>query len=54
MRDTYGVVADRSWRRILDRLLRSDASVTELVRDLSLSQPAVSRHLRTPRDGCPG
>jgi DNA-binding transcriptional ArsR family regulator len=48
--DTYAVVAEPSRRRILDRLLRSDCSVTELVQDLGLSQPLVSKHLRTLRE----
>lgn len=50
MLDTYNVVADPSRRRILDRLLQSDASVTELVNDLGFSQPLVSKHLRILRE----
>lgn len=50
MLDAYTVVADPSRRRILDRLLQSDASVTELVDDLGVSQPLVSKHLRILRD----
>ena len=50
MLDPYSVVADPSRRRILDRLLQSDASVTELVNDLGFSQPLVSKHLRILRE----
>lgn len=50
MPDTYAVVAEPSRRRILDRLLQSDSSVTELVNDLGMSQPLVSKHLRTLRE----
>ncbi len=48
--DTYAVIAEPSRRRILDRLLRSPSNVTELSKDLGLSQPLVSKHLRTLRD----
>lgn len=50
MLDVYTVVAEPSRRRILDRLLQSDASVTELVNDLGYSQPLVSKHLRILRE----
>ncbi|WP_274652997.1 ArsR/SmtB family transcription factor [Paenibacillus humicola] len=50
MLDTYAVVAEPSRRRILDRLLRSDSTVTELTEELGLSQPLVSKHLRTLRE----
>ena len=46
----FDVVAEPSRRRILDRLLRADASVGELVDDTGLSQPAVSKHLRILRE----
>ncbi|WP_248929600.1 ArsR/SmtB family transcription factor [Paenibacillus hamazuiensis] len=49
MLDTYAVIAEPSRRRILDRLLKSDSSVTELVSDLGMSQPLISKHLRTLR-----
>jgi DNA-binding transcriptional ArsR family regulator len=51
MPDTYAVIAEPSRRRILDRLLQSDSSVTDLVKDLGMSQPLISKHLRTLRDG---
>ncbi|GMA64384.1 metalloregulator ArsR/SmtB family transcription factor [Alicyclobacillus fastidiosus] len=50
MLDTYTVVAEPSRRRILDRLLQSDSSVTELANALGLSQPLVSKHLRALRE----
>ncbi|MBB6731133.1 ArsR/SmtB family transcription factor [Cohnella zeiphila] len=50
MLDTYAVIAEPSRRRILDRLLISDSSVGDLVQDLGLSQPLVSKHLRTLRE----
>lgn len=50
MLDTYAVVAEPSRRRILDRLLQSDSSVMELAHDLGLSQPLISKHLRTLRE----
>ena len=46
----FEVVAEPNRRRILDRLLRADASVGELVQDTGLSQPAVSKHLRVLRE----
>lgn len=50
MLDTYAVIAEPSRRRILDRLLRSESSVTELAQDLGMSQPLISKHLRTLRE----
>jgi DNA-binding transcriptional ArsR family regulator len=48
--ELFEVVAEPNRRRILDRLLRADASVSELVQDTGLSQPAVSKHLRVLRE----
>lgn len=48
--DTFTVISELSRRRILDRLLQSDASVTDLVNDLGYSQPLVSKHLRILRE----
>lgn len=50
MLDMYAVIAEPSRRRIMDRLLRSDSSVSQLVDELGMSQPLVSKHLRTLRD----
>lgn len=43
---TFMALADPTRRAILARLAEGEASVTELGRPFSLSQPAVSRHLR--------
>jgi DNA-binding transcriptional ArsR family regulator len=50
MSEVFVVVAEPARRRILDRLLRSRASVGELVQATGLSQPAVSKHLRVLRE----
>lgn len=48
--DAFTVVSELSRRKILDRLLRADASVTDLVNELGYSQPLVSKHLRILRE----
>ncbi|HWO73108.1 MAG TPA: metalloregulator ArsR/SmtB family transcription factor [Dehalococcoidia bacterium] len=47
---TFEVLAEPSRRRILDLLQRAERPVGELVQELSLSQPAVSKHLRVLRE----
>jgi DNA-binding transcriptional ArsR family regulator len=47
---TMDVIAEPSRRRILDLLLGEELPVTDLVRRLGLSQPAVSKHLRILRN----
>lgn len=47
---TFEVLAEPSRRRILDLLRVEECSVNELVGELGLSQPAVSKHLRVLRD----
>jgi len=47
---TFEVVAEPQRRRILDLLLEGERPVGDLVRELAVSQPAVSRHLRVLRD----
>ena len=44
------VVAEPHRRKILDLLVERERSVNDLVGSLSLSQPAVSKHLRVLRD----
>jgi DNA-binding transcriptional ArsR family regulator len=44
------VLAEPHRRRILDLLLEGDRPVGELVGELRLSQPAVSKHLRVLRE----
>jgi DNA-binding transcriptional ArsR family regulator len=46
----FAVLAEPNRRRILDVLRRSECAVGELVDELELTQPAVSKHLRVLRD----
>lgn len=48
--DAFAVLAEPTRRRILDALRRSERSVGDLVSALSVSQPALSKHLRVLRD----
>ena len=48
--DALAVLAEPTRRRILDGLGTTERSVGELVEELQLSQPAVSKHLRVLRD----
>src|SRR5262245_34911241 len=50
MWSTFAVLAEPNRRRILDELRQGECSVGELVDRLSLSQPAVSKHLRVLRE----
>jgi len=50
MTATFEVLAEPNRRRILDLLLEHERPVGDLVRALSVSQPAVSKHLRVLRD----
>jgi DNA-binding transcriptional ArsR family regulator len=47
---TFEVLAEPNRRRILDLLRSSERPVGELVRELDVSQPAVSKHLRVLRE----
>jgi DNA-binding transcriptional ArsR family regulator len=47
---TFAVVAEPTRRRILDLLRERARSVGELVDQLALSQPGVSKHLRVLRE----
>lgn len=47
---TLAALADPTRRAILARLARGEATVTELVAPFSISQPAISRHLRVLED----
>jgi DNA-binding transcriptional ArsR family regulator len=42
----FGALADPTRRAILTRLTKGDASVAELAAPFSVSQPAISRHLK--------
>jgi DNA-binding transcriptional ArsR family regulator len=46
----FDIVAEPNRRAILSLLARSERSVGEIERELGLSQPAVSKHLRVLRD----
>jgi DNA-binding transcriptional ArsR family regulator len=48
--DLVAVVAEPMRRRILDLLLEQDRAVGELVEDLGITQPGVSKHLRILRE----
>jgi DNA-binding transcriptional ArsR family regulator len=48
--DAFAVLAEPTRRRILDKLRRSESSVGELVDALTISQPAVSKHLKVLRE----
>ena len=50
MQTVFDVLVEPNRRRILDELREGERSVGELVAHLSLSQPAVSKHLRVLRE----
>jgi DNA-binding transcriptional ArsR family regulator len=50
MAPPFEVLAEPNRRRILELLRVEERPVGELVRELSVSQPAVSKHLRVLRD----
>jgi len=47
---TFEVLAEPNRRRILDMLRTGERPVTEIVEQLAVSQPAVSKHLRVLRE----
>jgi DNA-binding transcriptional ArsR family regulator len=44
--DVFNAIAEASRREILDALIAGEKAVGEIVNDLSMSQPQVSKHLR--------
>ncbi|MFI1988648.1 ArsR/SmtB family transcription factor [Actinoplanes sp. NPDC020271] len=48
--DVLEVLAEPARRRIVDALLTREASVSDLVSALGMSQPAISKHLRVLRE----
>ena len=50
MESSFAVVAEPNRRAILGLLLSSERSVRELERELGLSQPSVSKHLRVLKE----
>src|ERR1700712_3716208 len=47
---SFAIVAEPNRRAIMSLLLSSERSVGEIERELRLSQPSVSKHLRVLRD----
>lgn len=50
MDEIFSVLADRTRRQIVELLAERDRSAGELVDAFSISQPAISRHLRVLRE----
>ena len=50
MQSSFAIVAEPNRRAILSLLLSSERSVGEIERELRLSQPSVSKHLRVLRE----
>jgi DNA-binding transcriptional ArsR family regulator len=50
MASTFELVAEPTRRTILDLLRERERSVGELVQEIDLSQPGVSKHLRALRE----
>ena len=48
--DSWAALGDRTRRTIFSRLARRPCSVGELARDLPVSRPAVSQHLKVLKD----
>jgi DNA-binding transcriptional ArsR family regulator len=48
--DAFNAVAEPRRREILDALARGERSVTDLVEQLGVAQPVVSKHLRVLRE----
>ena len=48
--DIYSAIAEPNRRKILDALQSGEKPVTALVQAVGMSQPVVSKHLRTLRD----
>jgi DNA-binding transcriptional ArsR family regulator len=48
--DAFNAVAEPRRREILDALARGERSVTDLVEQLDVAQPVVSKHLRVLRE----
>jgi DNA-binding transcriptional ArsR family regulator len=44
--DVFNAIADGRRREVLDALIAGEKAVGEIVNDLSMSQPQVSKHLR--------
>ena len=51
MESAFAVLAEPNRRAILSMLSSSERSVTDLMQELRLPQPSVSKHLKVLRDG---
>ncbi len=51
MQPSFAILAEPNRRAMLGLLLESERSVGELERELRLSQPSVSKHLRVLKEG---
>ena len=51
MESAFAIIAEPNRRAILSLLASSEQSVGELERQLDMTQPTVSKHLRVLRDG---
>ncbi len=50
MESAFGIIAEPNRRAILSLLASSERSVSEMERQLRMSQPSVSKHLRVLRE----
>ena len=50
MESVFGIIAEPNRRAILSLLVESERSVGEIERQLRMTQPTVSKHLRVLRD----
>ena len=50
MESAFGIIAEPNRRAILSLLAASEQSVSEIERQLRMSQPSVSKHLRVLRE----
>lgn len=50
--DAWTALGDPSRRQIFERIAERPRSVTEIARDLPISRPAVSQHLRVLKQAC--
>src|ERR1700689_1598600 len=48
--DVFNAIAEGRRREVLDALIAGEKAVGEIVNDLSMSQPQVSKHLRVLSD----
>lgn len=49
-RDVFAAISDPSRRFLLEEIRRGPKTVNELAKDLPISRPAVSQHLKALRD----